>query len=248
MGAKQRIKHELNRLLERILHHRLEHVARLPRDPAISLRRLAAAGFQPRQAADIGAAQGHWTRDLTAVFPSTQFWLADPLEENRQALSCLAAENKRVKVWLGAVGDHCGTLALHVHADQTSSFVSEWGGEGREVRLATLDSLIEGNELAPPDLIKLDVQGAELMVMTGAHRAFAAATVVQVEVSFRHVYEGAPLAPDIVAQMADMKFRIYDICDLYKRPVDGALLQADLIFARQGPWFDPERWNVRRES
>jgi FkbM family methyltransferase len=244
MTLKRRLKAAANRVLERCLHHRLEHVALMPTDPAPSLRRLAAKGFQPKQIADVGAAVGEWTREVLPVFGSAAFWLAEPLAENQGALTALAAQNPRVKVWMGAVGDRCGTLSLHVHGNQTSCFSSEWGGEERNVPLATLDALVAGGELAAPDLIKLDVQGAEMQVFEGAGQALARATVLLAEVSFRQVYKGAPLAHEIVAALGSRGFRIYDICSVYKRLGDGDLLQADLLFARPGPWFLPESWNA----
>jgi FkbM family methyltransferase len=244
MFAARQLKQRLNRLLERALHHRLEHVALIPSPAEDAMARLARAGFQPRQVADIGAAKGLWTKAVMPLFPSARFWLAEPLTENRQALEQLAAADQRAEFWLGAVGDKDGHLDLHVHANQTSCFASEWGGIMRTVPLARLDTLVEHKHLATPQLIKADVQGAEMLVIDGAPHAMAAATIVQLEVSFRRVYDGAPLAHDIVARMAEMGFRIYDVCGLCKRPADGALLQADIVFARPGEWFEPEQWNL----
>ncbi len=224
------------------LHRRIENTALIPNDVSSSLRNLAKAGFVPSQIADIGAARGNWTKEMLPLFPGSDFWLADPLEENRTALGTLASVNPRVKIWLGAIGDRVGSLDLHIHADQTSCFASEWGGDSRSVRMATLDALIEEGELHSPDLVKLDVQGAEMMIIEGARKALGSAKVVQMEVSFRQVYEGAPLAHEVAARMAALGFRIYDICGLIKRKRDDALLQADIIFARQGAWFTPEKW------
>lgn len=244
-GMKPRIKAAINILLQRFFHYRLMHCD-LSLDSAVdALQRLSLAGSAFRQAVDVGAARGEWTRALLPKLTDCRFTMFEPLKENIAELEGVqAASNGRAVFRNEAVGRQSGTLSLHVHSDQTSSFASEWGGAAREVPVHRLDDLLADGSLKPFDLLKLDVQGAELDVLAGAELALTSCQAVQVEVSFRRVYDGAPLAQAVIVHMAGRGFRVFDICDTYKRPTDRALLQADLIFARDGAWFQPETWRA----
>jgi FkbM family methyltransferase len=57
--------------------------------------------------------------------------------------------------------------------------------------------LDEINEADSTDFLKLDVQGAELMIMENASKALESASIIQCEVEFIELYEGQPLMADI---------------------------------------------------
>ena len=110
--------------------------------------------------------------------------------------------------------------------------------------LEKLDTLVfDCQKYTQIDAMKLDVQGAELEVLSAASKVLATSKVVQIEVSFRRMYEKAPLAHEIIAFLAEHGFRIYDIADLWKRK-DGALLQVDMFFVKDDFLFTPETFTV----
>jgi len=243
-GIKQGIKNGINFFLERGFHHRLMHSALALDSAAESLQSLADAGMVFRHAVDVGAARGEWTQAMLTRLPKCHFTMIEPLAENLAYLDVVQVKSGgRADYRHEAVGRQSGTLVLNVHSDQTSSFASEWGGTIREVPVQRLDDRLADGSIPAIDLIKLDVQGAELDVLAGAEKTLAACQAVQMEISFRRVYKGAPLAHEIVAYMADKGFRVFDICDTIKRREDRALLQADLVLAREGKWFLPETWH-----
>ena len=61
-------------------------------------------GLSASQIVDVGAFNGSWTRDCLKVFPKANYFLADPLEENRISLQDMARSNPKIEVWLGALG------------------------------------------------------------------------------------------------------------------------------------------------
>jgi len=193
----------------------------------------------------VGAAVGSWTSHVIEIFPESKYLMVDPLKENEQALKAVVQQHANVQYWLGAVGSQAGELTFHVYGDQSSMFDSDWGRKGtlRRVPIRTLDSVANDMNCHDVEGLKLDVQGAELEVLKGAAETLRRCQVVQVEVSFRKVYENAPLAHDIIVFFAHQGFRIFDIAAVYKRK-DRALLQADLFFARDDRLFEPETWFV----
>jgi FkbM family methyltransferase len=205
-----------------------------PRGFAAALERAARAGLCLREIVDVGAASGTWTEECLRIAPDAKYFLVDPLEENRAALQRLAASHPNVHPWVGALGAHEEVRPLIVHGDQSSFYSSEYktvGARTRSVAIRTLDSFL-GQEILGPTLIKADVQGDELEVLRGAQKCLATTQLVLLEVSFRRIYAGAPLAHEVFAEMGSMGFRILDICTYAQRPRDHELAQSDVLFAR----------------
>lgn len=207
---------------------------------AKAFSRLAARGLVAEEIVDVGAAQGCWTRECMAVFPQARYLLADPLPANRGPLAKLAAENPRITVWNGAIGAAPGTLSMHVHGDQSSAFMaadrSLGGPQTIEVPMRTLDSFLADGTLRRPTILKADVQGYELSVLEGARETLRHTSVVLLEVSFRRIYHGMPLAHTVIGVLAEHGFRIADFCSYAQRGRDHALLQSDILFVKEGLW------------
>ena len=215
-----------------------------PRGFRASLEKTRVQGFSPTTVIDVGASNGQWTRECRQIFPGARYLLVDPLEENRPALEQLALTDPRIEVWHGALGAAAGRLELWAHGDQ-SSFLhsSDFPGTRRTVELRTLDSFIETSGLQPSMLLKADVQGYELEVLKGASQCLEMCEVLLIEVSIRRLYDGSPLAHDIVGYLGWKGFRVYDICSFVQRPADNELVQCDLVFAREGcKLFSYEGW------
>jgi FkbM family methyltransferase len=206
-----------------------------PRGFTAPLRRLVDQGWRPRQIVDVGAFKGTWTVECLGICPDARYLLIDPLPSNRAALEDLESRHANVTAWFGAAGAKGGELVIHSHADQSSPLVAVDPGwratESITVPVRTIDSFVASGEIAPPQLIKADVQGYELEVLRGATEALATADAVLLEVSFRELYAGQPLAHELIAFLGDRGFRIADVCT-YAQGADGSLEQSDMLFLR----------------
>jgi hypothetical protein len=110
-------------------------------------------------------------------------------------------------------------------------------GTPRTVPVVALDPLLEEKNLPLPYLIKLDVEGVELQVLSGATETLRHTEVAVLEVSLFAARIGCPLLHDVVHFMKQAGFVAYDFLPLNYRPLDGALAQADMIFVREdGPF------------
>jgi FkbM family methyltransferase len=245
----------MRQYLKRVLNDTLSRVGlRLvssqwgPRGFLAAFEKLAVAGFVPGEIIDVGAAKGLWTKECMQLFPDATYLLVDPLPSNVEALSALATAHKgRVTVWHGAIGATNGTLEIHDHGDQSSRYLaadrSLAGTRTLSVPMRSLDSFLEDGTIRQPAVLKADVQGAELDVIKGASATLSLVQAVLLEVSFRRIYRGIPLAAEVIAAMAQHGFRIADICSYAQRSRDGALLQSDVLFVKEGLWTeDDERY------
>ena len=203
-----------------------------------ALLRLQAQGFAPTTVYDIGAYRGGWTRLASQVFPAAAFILFEANADNaaylqaagrRQFAVALAAEDGEKALFLPRQGDATGTSLYRensAHYDAGNLVV-------RKVATARLDTLAAAQGLAPAELIKIDVQGAELDVIAGAKAALAHCQALVVELSLASYNKDAPLIAETLPAIARHGFRCVDICELHRSPA-GGVLQADFLFVKPG--------------
>jgi FkbM family methyltransferase len=202
-----------------------------------ALTRLKSLGFAPGVIYDVGAYRGGWTRLASEVFPQAQFVL---FEANRDHAGALAATGRRhVIAALG--GEDGGARVFHVprQGDVTGASLyventihyAEANLQVREVETARLDTLVAREKLPAPDLIKIDVQGAELEVLAGAAETLRDANALIVEASFVDYNKGGPLVADVIAAMDRLGFKCADLCEVH-RNAGNFVLQLDLLFVR----------------
>lgn len=239
----------MRRLIQALLrpfHLRLVNLHWGPRGPWAVLERVRQRGLPVRQIVDVGASDGVWTRDCLRIFAEARYLLVDPLPGNAAALAAMQAAHSNVRYWQGGLGRAAGRLNILQHGDQSSFLPSDSfpANQKTTVEIRTLDSFLGTPDLpSAPDLIKADVQGYELEVLAGASRCLESAQLVLLEVSYRRIYRGAPLAHEVIAEMGRRGFRIYDIATYAQRPGDGELAQSDVFFAPEGsPLFQREDW------
>ena len=138
---------------------------------------------------DVGAHAGYYTLAAAKAVGGTGEVLAfEPSASNVQHLERHVSINRvpNAHVQAAAVGSTPGTASFHVSG---SSYTGRVGGEGAlTVRVTTCD--LELGKRRPPDVIKIDVEGAELDVLAGAERTLQQARpVLFVSTHSRDVHE-----------------------------------------------------------
>jgi hypothetical protein len=110
-------------------------------------------------------------------------------------------------------------------------------------QLTTLDSLIQQNYGWDKIVfLKIDVQGYELEVLSGALQYLSTCEFVLMEASLIPVNKGCPLIADVITFMDKQGFRLLDFCSQIRRK-DKALWQTDLLFIRERSQYLPKAEN-----
>ena len=211
-----------------------EFVGRPRRELGESYQLLYELGIRPKTVIDIGAASG--TPELMAAFPDARLVLVEPLTEFADQLDHIAQTRPSIVVQ-AAAGAVSGSVTFHVHPDQlegSSALEETMGvfadGVPRTVPVVRVDEAFDRSEFPGPYVIKIDVQGAELIALEGCAELLDSTDVLCLEVSLFSFMKEAPQLAEIVAKLASLGFATWDIIPGWTRPLDGALGQVDMVF------------------
>ncbi|MHB8837839.1 MAG: FkbM family methyltransferase [Gemmatimonadaceae bacterium] len=127
---------------------------------------------------DVGASVGAWTVPLARrLGPGARVYAFEPVPANRARLERAVADNALTTVTISplALGDAARQVDMWLRssvtgADSGTAAVVPAGGGHLTVDMRPLDDWAAAAGLTRLDFMKLDVEGAELMVLAGAHR------------------------------------------------------------------------------
>ena len=137
-----------------------------------SIVKVAAGILRPGDTAvDIGANVGFLTRKFAFLVGRRGKVLA--FEPDPMTFDFLLHNTQRlpqVSVFQHAVSDRSGKMSLHLHptSGMSNSLVNAWeGARTIQVSTSTLDAWAKDSAIGPLRLVKIDVEGAELLVLRG---------------------------------------------------------------------------------
>jgi FkbM family methyltransferase len=206
---------------------------------------LEKAGLRPKTVFDIGVARG--TLRLYFAFPDATFHLIEPIRESVGFMEDIA---KRYKAHIHnvALGDRETELEIVIRDDIDGSTFFDEIGEAQirtryKVPVRRFGQVIDTFER--PALAKIDVQGAELMVLKGMVDRLSEIDALVIEVSTIATLHGAPEMGDVISFLAQQNWSVADILSMSRRPLDGALAQLDLLcIPNSSPLRSDKRWTA----
>jgi FkbM family methyltransferase len=204
------------------------------------LRHLKRLGYAPRIIVDGGAHLGEFSALVEVIFPTAAIHMIEPQPACQDALAAFArkrgvrlhsvalvSEEEAGKPVTMSAGDEPSTGAYIVPpSDRMPTNVM--------VDTSSLDRLF-GSTASPRDriLLKLDLQGYELVALKGAIETLKSVEFVLTEVSFfAQAYE--PSIVELVTFLHENGFDLFDIAGLSARARDNRVKQGDLLFVRRG--------------
>ncbi len=175
---------------------------------------------------DIGANIGLYTRFMVQKFRASRVYAFEPMSENRPLLirnleigGCagqvivlpfaIADEDDTADFQIDDMSSASGTLDAVTHGDAC---------QGRRqyrlppiteaVEVARLDTVIAHKALTPPDVIKIDIEGAEAMALRGGHRLLCARRPrLAIEL------HGPAVAAEVLQVLWDCKYHCFGYLD-----------------------------------
>jgi FkbM family methyltransferase len=206
-------------------------------DTGASLELLRKKGFRPSYVLDIGAYVGSWTHMCKDIWPAANVCMFEPQPDKAPVLEALTHSLQGVTLRAALLSDIPGQ-EVDFHLSETGSsalnLLAKPNAPTIRLRTETLSTAVAGTPFAKPQMIKVDVQGAELKVLDGGQDVLAAAQVVVLEVALVEQYAGGPLFADVVAYMAQRGLFVHDICTIFRNTPDQSMNEADIIFVRPG--------------
>jgi len=204
---------------------------------------------------DIGAHEGQSILFFSKLFPDAFIYSFEPDPDTFKILSNITSEN--LKLENIALSDKTGETSFYKnsishtnslfkvnHNSKDSISISNAKSENNEtffnglnqeikVKTSTLDFYISSNNIKTIDLLKIDVQGAEVNVLNGAFSSLQKTKCVILEISFYDYYETQTSFFDIEKILSPMGFKLYSISEISNNPMNGRTDWVEVIYLKQ---------------
>jgi len=226
---------------------REDSITAMREDPFTAMQHLLIGIKQPI-IFDVGAHHGHISRHFRSLFPTSTVYSFEPFQDSFEQLKANTASDQGIKVFNFGLGDRNGTQSFNSNSSSaTNSLLATdelgsltWGSGLLETKtivqaeFRTLDSVLEAMRIPRIDILKLDVQGAEPLVMEGALSACrtGAISLVYSEIIIQPTYKGQKRFDESLAAFYRNGFDLYNIYNMCYT-AEGRLCQVDATFTKQ---------------
>lgn len=188
----------------------------LPQVHVDYLASLKAQGINPRVIYDIGACVLHWTNEARNIWPDANFVVFEAMPECE-----FLYKEQSLDYHIGVLSDQSGKTVdfyqntyhpggnsyyrenVEVNPEAVEYFNDQ---HRRNYTTVTLDAVQRLKKLPAPDLVKMDVQGAELDVLKGARECMTNCDHVILELQKVEYNKGAPLKDTVIEWMESQGF------------------------------------------
>lgn len=183
--------------------------------------------IDPKVIYDIGACVLHWQKGAKTVWPNARFVLFEAMDE----VEPIFLESGMKDYNLGVLSDVDGkqvSFYQNTEVPGGNSYYKENGeinpaadayfneSHKRIKKALTLDTVVKRKRFPKPDLIKIDVQGAELDVLKGAENALEQCKNLILELQRVEYNKGAPLKDEVIVYLASIGYQLMNdgpFCD-----------------------------------
>jgi FkbM family methyltransferase len=185
----------------------------LPKTHIDYLLQLKLSGYTPKVVYDIGSCVMHWTNESLRIWPDAHYVLFEAMPSveflyqergiRDYHIGVLASESGRtVEFWQNDY--HPGGNSYYKENVAINPGVPEYFM--RKYTTKTLAEVVAQRQFPLPDLVKMDVQGAEMDIVRGAEGIIKHAQHVILELQKVEYNTGAPLHQEVIAYMDQLGF------------------------------------------
>jgi FkbM family methyltransferase len=198
---------------------------------------------------DAGAHHGHTTLQYLDAFPNCRVIALEPASANHAvAAAALAPHGARVELLQVGLSDTNSKADLRLTSHSGAHSLLEVGDmrfydepvdvlPPELIETVTLDRLCKQRSIDTLDILKMDIQGGELMALKGAGTMLArgAIRLIVLEVLFQPLYKDQPMFWDLADYLRTHQYALQGIYQPRHHSQNHALLcWADAIFAAPG--------------
>ena len=190
--------------------------------------KLKTLGVKLENIVDGGCHEGLWTKKFKEIYPDSNYYLIDAQDIFKDNLNELGTfyhtalgQNDEERDFYFATDKNKATGSSLYEENSNMTFNKE------KVKTQKLSTILP-NKIY--DVIKLDLQGAELEVIEGSLELFQTTKWVQLECPVYNNNKGAPLFEHYINYMANCNFKVFDIDNVF---MNGKLMGIDFIFNNQ---------------
>lgn len=191
----------------------LRHLSRLPCLPSAHIEylgKLKQSGVEPRVIYDIGACVLHWTHEANKIWPAADIYVFDAIEE-----CAFLYEEEQYDYHIGVLSHTDNNIVKFYQNDYLpggNSYYRENSQHfpescAKEKMTRTLDTIVKERNFPKPDLVKIDVQGAEMDVLKGANSTLKETQHLIVEMQRVNYNDGAPKVDTTLPFIESLKFK-----------------------------------------
>ena len=171
--------------------------------------------FSPNVIYDIGSCVLHWTQIAAEIWRDSKIYLFDGTEHlnllydktnyeyNIDVLS--DADDKEALFYQSFEGPH-GNSYYKEHSHFTDIY---YGSDSETTKITrTVDSIVQERKFLEPDLVKIDVQGAEVDILKGMTKTLDTVKHLIIEHQHSEYNINAPLASESVPFVESLGFKL----------------------------------------
>lgn len=194
---------------------------------------------------DVGAYDGDTTKIFLNYFPDGSMYIFEPSPDRYTELKNKYQGENNVNIFDYAIANHEGRCDYYLFSDGATNSLLPMTANANSytdlpveqerqvsVRCTTLDKFCLDNGIDRIDILKLDVQGGELIALNGAKRLLRDKLVelLLTEITFVRVYKNQAEHYEVAKMLDDFGYSVYDFYNFAYDNKSGRLKWGDAIF------------------
>ena len=197
-------------------------------DPSLQVIKQLFSGRKIQTMFDIGANEGSFTQEALDVLSPGSIFSFEPIQQHFEKLRSSLPKTSVVTPLCMAMGSTVGTLEFHINEDigynhsllSTDPRSDGWATvkhvEVQKVQCGTVDSFCQEHGIEHLDVLKVDAEGADILVLQGAERMLRqhAIGLVYVEVLLKPLFDGQGSLRQFLELMESHGYVFFNIFDV----------------------------------